>query len=211
MSYPTKKITVTTLWRMMRDMEIGTEIGLAQTENGDYSYGIRRLPDMFNAGSMWIADYYGGGSAAVFTDSPDDTYGEALDQLTDWLKKTQLLRDDGTVFMQQPDTLPTTVWHFTAERKEPPKNCLACVDFELSRPYRMYVAVPPTATEDEIQDIAKEALTNMGAGEFESKVLDTSEGRDPFISLEDIQWMGVDEDGSQPGMETDLPTGTVTY
>lgn len=211
MPYPTKKITATTLWRMMRDMEIGTEIGLAQTEDGDYSYGIRRLPDMFDAGSTWIADYYGGGCAAVFTDSPDDTYGEALDQLTDWLKKTQLLWDDGTVFMQQPDTAPAIVWHFTAERKEPPKNRLACVDFELSRPYRMYVSVPPTATDDEIQDIAKEALTNMGPGEFESKVLDTSEGRDPFISLEDIQWMGVDEDGRQPGMETELPTGTVTY
>ena len=212
--YPTKEISVDCLLHRMRTMEVGSEIGLAMTPAGEYSYGIRRLPGtMFDNGSLWIADYYGGGDAEAFSEGDHSEPGMLRNAVSRWLTDTNLLTNDGTVYVQVhgvPGTLPDIKWEFKATMIEPKKNRLACVNFEMNRPFHMYISVPPEATDDEIQDAAKKALCQMVTGEFEQKVTDDSEGRDPFIDTEDINWMEVDQDfvGFED-CETELPVGTV--
>lgn len=214
--YKTETISVQELVHRMRNMEVGDEIGLAITEQGEYSYGIRRLPDeMFDNGMCWIADYYGGGSTKAFSETEEDfrDFPSILKrQVNDWLRWCNLINDNGSVYVQVKDgTLPDIKWEFKATRIEPKKNRLACVNFEMNRPFHMYISVPPEATDDEIQDAAKKALCQMVTGEFEQKVIDDSEGRDPFIDTEDINWMEVDQDfAGFEDCETDLPVGTVT-
>lgn len=209
--YPTKEISVDSLLHRMRTMEVGSEIGLAMTPAGEYSYGIRRLPGtMFDNGSLWIADYYGGGDAEAFSEGDHNEPRMLRNAVARWLTDTGLLTDGGTVYVQVPGSCPTYVWKFTEEKQQPKKNRLACVNFEMNRPFHMYISVPPEATDDEIQDAAKKALCQMVTGEFEQKVIDDSEGRDPFIDTEDINWMEVDQDfvGFE-SCETELPVGTV--
>ena len=216
--YKTETITVQELVHRMRTMEVGSEIGLAMTPAGEYSYGIRRLPGtMFDNGSLWIADYYGGGDTKAFSETEEDfreAPSDLLESVWDWLASANLLCIDSSgssVYVQVKDgTLPDIKWEFKATTIEPKKNRLACVNFEMNRPFHMYISVPPEATDDEIQDAAKKALCQMVTGEFEQKVTDDSEGRDPFIDTEDINWMEVDQDfiGFE-SCETELPVGTV--
>ena len=208
----TEKIAVKELEQRMRKMEIGTAIDLVSRQNGEERwYGIRRLPDnMLDNGSCWIADVYGGGEARVFT---DEAHGASLkSQLFNWLFMVHLMGDDGeTVQVAIKDGTEQEIrYDFQRTVVEPKKNRLACINFEMNRPFHMYISVPPEATDEEIQDAAKKALCQMVTGEFEQKVTDDSEGRDPFIDMEDINWMEVDQDfvGFED-CETELPVGTV--
>ena len=210
--YQTTKMTVAVLVDKMRNMEIGEEIGLAGTESGEYSYGIRRLPEaMFDNGMCWIADYYGGGSVKAFSETEEDFRDNPYilqETVWDWLAQCHLLNEvhDAYVNVQVKGELPETKWEFKQVVTEPTKNRLACVDFALNRPHRMYVAVPPEATDDEIQDIAKKALTGMTPEEFGDKVLAMDADLDPFIEVEDIDWMEVDKGYKNT---TTSPVGTV--
>jgi len=208
----TEKITAKELEQRMRKMEIGTAIDLVRKQNDEEQwYGIRRLPDnMLDNGSCWIADVYGGGAARVFTDG---AHGVSLkSQLFTWLFMVHLMGDDGeTVQVAIKDGTEQEIrYDFQRTVVEPKKNRLACINFEMNRPFNMYISVPPEATDEEIQDAAKKALCQMVTGEFEQKVTDDSEGRDPFIDMEDINWMEVDQDfvGFED-CETELPVGTV--
>lgn len=208
----TEKITAKELEQRMRKMEIGTAIDLVRKQNDEEQwYGIRRLPDnMLDNGSCWIADVYGGGAARVFTDG---AHGVSLkSQLFTWLFMVHLMGDDGeTVQVAIKDGTEQEIrYDFQRTVVEPKKNRLACINFEMNRPFHMYISVPQEATDEEIQDTAKKALCQMVTGEFEQKVTDDSEGRDPFIDMEDINWMEVDQDfvGFED-CETELPVGTV--
>ena len=206
----TEKITVKELAKRMCDMEIGTAIDLVSRQNGEgLWFGIRRLPDnMLDNDRCWIADVYGGGMMRGFSDSGNMDSLE--NQLSRWMIWAGLLRDGMVVVENKDGTEPTIRYDFAKTVVEPKKNRLACVNFEMNRPFHMYISVPPEATDDEIQDAAKKALCQMVTGEFEQKVTDDSEGRDPFIDTEDINWMEVDQDfvGFE-SCETELPVGTV--
>ena len=225
--YETEIITVQELVNRMRKMEVGAEIGLAATEDGEYSYGIRRLPDaMFDNGMCWIADYYGGGSTKAFSETEDDFRefpSYLVDDVEDWLVEQGVmidpacdpesgLDDDATcVYVQIKDgSLPETVWRFTEEKKEPQQNAVACIDFGLVRTYRMYLSVPKDATMDAIAKLGRRVLCTMTPEEFGSKVLDTSTGGEPFIADEDIDWMGVNQSDRGWNIDhTTEPVGTV--
>ena len=213
MSYPTMKLTVDELIFKMRHLQVGQEVGLAATPNGEYSYGIRRLPEeMFDNGMCWLADYYGGGATAAFSemDEEREAFPENLKAaVTAWLTAHSLLFGD-CVYVQW-DTWNQDVWEFSQKPKASVKTIMACVNFELSRPYHLYVSVPEGTPCDDVQDIAKQALTRMTPGDFQQKVWDDSDSCDPYIDAGDIQWMEVDADyNSTNGQETDLPVGTVT-
>lgn len=214
--YQTEKITVPELVARMRMMKPGEEIGLCGTEAGEYSYGIRCLPGgMFDNGMCWLADYYGGGSTMAFSETEDE-FREApitlVEHVWDWLDKCDLVhRDDGyTVYVQCKDgTLPETKWEFKATEVKP-KNRLVCVKFDLRRPYHTYVSVPPTATDDDVRRITKEALNKLEQEEFDKRVYADAEALDPFVADEDFVCMDVDPECNQQNATiTDLPTGTL--
>lgn len=222
--YKTEMITVQELVNRMRKMEVGTAIGLAATEDGEYSYGIRRLPDaMFDNGMCWIADYYGGGSTMAFSET-EEKYRQfpfdLIDEVAEWLVEHGVMRDPALdeldnatakVYVQIKDgSLPETVWHFTEEKKEPEEHAVACIDFGLVRTYRMYLSVPKDATMDAIAKLGRKVLCKMTPEEFGSKVLDTSTGGEPFIADEDIDWMGVNQSDRGWNIDhTTEPVGTV--
>lgn len=213
--YKTKMITVQELVNRMRKMEVGCEIGLAATEDGEYSYGIRRLPDaMFDNGMCWIADYYGGGSTAAFSETEEDfrdTPSQLRDAVWNWVSECRLMCSEVCVHVQIKDgSLPETVWHFTEEKKEPEEHAVACIDFGLVRTYRMYLSVPKDATMDAIAKLGRKALCEMTPEEFGSKALDTSTGGEPFIADEEIDWMGVNQSNRGWNIDTTTePVGTV--
>lgn len=204
----TQRVEVDTLISNMRQMEVGSEILLASEASGEGIYGIRRLPNnMFDNGPCWIADYYGGGSPAIFT---DDEYEALYTRLTDWLVEQKLLTGDEDdydpqyVYILEDPYVEDTKWEFK-EIKIPPKNKLVCVNFVLSHCYRTYISVPPTATDNEIMKMAKTALINCTKEEFDSKVIDADK-ENWDLWPEDFADIAVEHD-YEP---TDLPTGTLS-
>lgn len=222
--YKTEKINVKTLVSRMRMMKPGEEIGLCVTEDGGYSYGIRCLPGgMFDNGMCWLADYYGGGATAAFSETKDDfkSYPIQLEEdVGEWLDRHDLLitrdpddtqhRKTPCVYVQVPDgSLPETKWEFKVTKIQP-KNRLVCVKFDLRRPYHTYVSVPPTATDDDVRRITKEALNKLEPEEFDGCVYADAEALDPFVADEDFVCMDVDPECNQQNASiTDLPTGTL--
>lgn len=213
--YKTEKITVYELVCRMRNMQVGEEIGLSQTEDGEYSYGIRCLPGaMFDNGMCWIADYYGGGCVTAFSETEqqfmEDT-GILLDEVRGWLVEQELVDQDfDLVNIQIKDgTLPETKWEFKKETIQP-KNRLVCVKFDLRRPYHTYVSVPPTATDDDVRQITKAALNDLEQEKFDELVYADAEALYPFVADEDYVCMDVDPECNQQNANTtDLPTGTL--
>lgn len=209
--YKTIALTVRELVFKMRHMEIGEEIGLSQTANGEYSYGIRRLPGgMFDNGMCWLADYYGGGSTMAFSETEDE-FREApstlVERVWDWLDKCDLVhRDDGyTVYVQCKDgTLPETKWEFKTTEIQP-KNRLVSVSFILSHAYETKISVPPKATDDEIINMTQSALIDCDKEKFWNSVTDV-DAKHWDIWPEDFVDMVVNHDYKQT---TDLPTGTL--
>lgn len=207
MMYKTETITVMELVDRMRKMDVGSEIGLAATKDGEYSYGIRRLPDdMFDNGKCWIADYYGGGCAKCFCESELDDYVFMTDELQNWLYENDLLQTDDTVNAEIKDeTEAQTKWEFK-KTVIPPKNKMVCVDFVLSHAYRTYISAPPQATDDEIVELTKASLIDCDKEQFLGSVIDV-DAEQWDVWPEDFVDITVNHDYKQA---TDLPTGTLS-
>jgi hypothetical protein len=215
--YKTRKITVNELMNRMRHMEVGEEIGLCHTPEGEYSYGIRRLPDtMFDNGMCWLADYYGGGATAAFSETEEgflDRPDKLQDAVEDWLVQTRLLfaEDEGDydpeyVYMQVKDgSLPETKWEFK-ETEIVPQNKMVCVDFTLTHAYRTYVSVPKDATEQEITETVTGALMDCDRDTFLGSVIDC-EADHWDIWPEDFVDVSIDHCSAKP---TSLPVGTIS-
>lgn len=209
--YQTNTMNVADIAYLMRKMEIGDEIGLAQTEDGEYSYGIRRLPgEMFDNGKLWVADYYGGGAAVAFSEGQFDDEDELPGKVYSWLLKNHLLVDGENVHVQVKDgTLPETKWKFEQVDVKP-KNRMVCVNFDLRRPFHTYVSVPPDATDGEVKAITRTAVCKLTWDNFKDHVIASDVDLDPFIDLDDFTWMEVDSCCNQQNADTtDLPTGTI--
>ena len=190
----------------MRHMEEGEEIGLCGDEKGNGCYGIRRIPGgMFDNGMCWIADYYGGGATAAFSETEDDfmSYPDLLQSsVACWLDEHDLLNRGNTVFVETRDwTEPETRWEFK-ETVIPPKNKLVCVDFMMTRSYRTYISVPAQASNGDIIERTKAALIDCDKETFDKTVICTDNGiwPDDFVDCT----VG---DFFEP---TDLPTGTLS-
>ena len=216
--YKTMMLTIHELVCKMRYMKIGEEIGLAQTANGEYSYGIRCLPGgMFDNGMCWLADYYGGGSTMAFSETQDEFMEDPdrlLKSVVDWLDNCDLLiKGDkyATVYVQRKDgSLPETKWEFK-ETKIEPENRLVCVNFDLRRPYHTYISVPANSTDEEIKQITREALKELTADNFDMHVISGAESLDPFIDDEDFVYMEIDPCYDlENGSITKRPVGTLS-
>lgn len=209
--YKTTKISVWELVARMRMMKPGEEIGLSQTTDGEYSYGIRCLPGaMFDNGMCWLADYYGGGCVTAFSETEqqfmEDT-GILLDEVRGWLVEQDLVDQDfDLVNIQIKDgSLPETKWEFKAT-EIPAKNRMVSVSFILSHGYQTKISVPPKATDDEIIELTKAALIDCDKAKFQACVFD-ADAKYWGIWPEDFVDMVVNHDYKQP---TDQPTGTLS-
>lgn len=200
--YKTMMLSLNELLYKMRNMEVGEEIGLAATSSGEYSYGIRRLPgEMFDNGMCWLADYYGGGSTTAFSETEDEYEqepGQLYEKVEDWLGESGLIweaRDEGFeghVFVQIKDgSLPDTKWKFK-KVDIPAKNRIACVNFDLKRPYRAYISVPYDASDEEIKKIFVKTLMGLSPEEFGSHIISCEDDCEPFVDEGDVTWMEVD-------------------
>ena len=170
--YNTEQITVKELVDRMRAMQVGDEIGLSATEQGEYCYGIRCLPGgMFDNGMCWLADYYGGGATTAFSETESDFMETPVilyDDVVEWLDASDLLgaqAEDGDwlVYVEIKDgSMPETKWEFKEVKVDPKQpNRLACVNFGCGLEGRAYVSVPYNATDAEIVEIARESLSNI--------------------------------------------------
>lgn len=206
MNQKTMILTVQELVQKMRNMKVDEEVCLAMTANANPSYKIHRLPDgILNNGMCWLAGYYGGGSTTAFSETEDEFMkdtGILLENVWDWLAGQKLLIEGGrTVYVQMEGV----------EAEIEPENRVVCMKFDLRRPHHTYVAVPPTATEDEAIQIAKTALKKLTRRNFKRYVLCDYEELDPYIDDEDFVCMEIDPCFNlQNGIVTTDPVGTLS-
>ena len=177
--YNTETISVNELLNRMRAMKIGEEITLIGGCIGLGIYGIRSLPGgMFDNGKCWLADYYGGGATAAFSEDRGSEDGELYERVVDWLDTYDLLTEE-PIPGRYPNTdrwvsvainkysEPESVWEFKEVKVDPKQtNRLACINFGCGLEGRAYVVVPYNATDAESVEIAKESLSNISTKEL---------------------------------------------
>ena len=128
--------------------------------------------------------------------------GILLENVWDWLAGQKLLIEGGSTVYVAMEGVETEI---------EPENLTVCIKFDLRHPYHTYVAVPPTATEDEAKLIAREALKKLTQRNFKRYVHCDAEALDPYIDDEDIVCMEIDPCYNlQNGGVTTDPVGTLS-
>ena len=213
--YNTETISVNELLNRMRAMKVGEEITLIGGVSGLGIYGIRSLPGgMFDNGKCWLADYYGGGATAAFSEDSGSEDGDLYNSVLNWLDTYDLLTEE-PIPGRYPNTdrwvsvainkysEPESVWEFKEVKVEPKpkaKNRIVVIEFSLADVYRTPFVVPPDADDDEIVDLVQEHLCKMTESDFKIHCTLEKPTWDP--QPEDFVWMDVlhmwDKDTDQP-------------